>query len=210
MRQKFTVPRKNYIMFELVKINKVLYRKGDLGAITQEDVIYMVIYPENINYSLQSRDYIVQGSEDFFITKYTMQPEKVSINGYFGAERRLVGGTYMSGWERLSQFEETIVRKSKLLTSAEMYAVNFYDFYFQRFGAVNINSWNLSGAARSNANMERYSLDFVILGDLLKTTTASQKDDLLNILTSIYLPNTGFFSEQLKTVENWYNSTILS
>lgn len=208
MRQRITVPRKPYILFELVKINKVKYRRGDADALTQEDVIHMVVMPENINYALQSRDYLVQASEDFFLTKYSMQPEKVSISGTFGAERRLAGGTYMSGWERLVQFEETIVKKSKLLTTAEMYALNYYDFLYQKFGSININSWTISASARANTNFERYSLDFVLLGDLLKTTDSSRSDKLLNLLTAFYLPGTGWFAGKSQELQDWYNTQI--
>ncbi len=198
------------MIFELIKINKVKYRKGEADALTQEDVIHFAVLPENINYSLQSRDYLVQGSQDYFITKYSLQPEKVSINGVFGNERRLVAGTYMSGWERLMQFEETIVRKSKFLSEAEMYAINYYDFLFQRFGAININSWTISGSARTNTNMERYSLDFVLLGDLLKTATISKTDKLLNLLTDLYLPGTGWFAGKSQELEEWYNKNLYS
>lgn len=208
MRQRITIPRKPYILFELVKINKVKYRKGDADALTQEEVIHMVVMPENINYTLQSRDYLVQASEDFFLTKYSMQPEKVSISGYFGAERRLAGGTYMSGWERLTQFEETIIKKSKSLTTAEMYALNYYDFLYQKFGSININSWNISASARANTNLERYSLDFVVLGQLLKTTDSSRSDKLLNLLTDFYLPGTGWFAGKSQELQDWYNTQI--
>lgn len=208
MRQRITIPRKPYILFELVKINKVKYRKGEADALTQEEVIHMVVMPENINYTLQSRDYLVQASDDFFLTKYSLQPEKVSINGYFGAERRLAGGTYMSGWERLTQFEETIIKKSKSLTTAEMYALNYYDFLYQKFGSININSWNISASARANTNLERYSLDFIVLGQLLKTTDSSRSDKLLNLLTEYYLPDSGWFSKKSQELEEWYNTQI--
>lgn len=210
VRQKVTIPRKSYILFELIKIDKLKYRSNDPAAFTQEDVIHLAVLPENLNYSKTSRDYVMQGAEDFFVTKYSPAAEKCSLNGYFGDTRRLVAGTYMTGWDRLIQFQDTIFEKSKLLTANEMYVVNYYDFLMQKFGVINLNNWNLSGSARTNTNMPRYSTEFVLLGDLIKPTVESQTDQLLNLLIEYYLPGTSFFALKTKEIENWYNKEILS
>ncbi|MCA0388466.1 MAG: hypothetical protein LCH52_08225 [Bacteroidetes bacterium] len=189
MKQKFYPPRKNYIVFEMIRINTKLYIKNPDApdAFSQEDVVYLGVMPEGISYQLMSRNYRIQTTDLISITKYSLQPEKCNLNGYFGEDRRLIAGTYMSGFERLKYFRDNVVTLSKLINPDDsMYFLNYYDFNFQKYGSIDIDSFSLTGNARSHSIMPRYSLDFTIVGELLTPVTSSDK--LLNWLKATYLP----------------------
>jgi hypothetical protein len=200
MKQQFYPPRLNYLVFELIKIDTAKYRTNpnDSSAFTQEDVIYLAVKPDSINYQIQKRNYVLQSLNSTFITKYSYQPERCSLGGVFGHERRYVYGSYMTGWERLRQFTDNIINKSNEIDSGKsLYFINYYDFNFQKYSVIDINSWSLNGNASTHSIMPRYSLDFILLGELI--TPLTNKDSLLNMLVKMYLPG-GQISNQLESL----------
>jgi hypothetical protein len=70
-----------------------------------------------------------------------------------------------------------------LLLADTIGRLNYYDFSFQKFGSIDIRNWRLNANARVNTSLILYNLDFIITGDLIKSST---KDPLLKYLTSIY------------------------
>ena len=188
MKQKFQVPRIDYVVFELIKIDSKKYKESIKEnkefIATQVDTVYLGVLPESFDYSLTGRDSIQQTYSDVFVNKFDFAPERCSIQGSFGDAERLIAGTYMNGWSRLEQFQEDIVRKSKRkLDGTAFYALNYYDFIWRRFGSVNISNWKVNGNSNNNSNLIRYNCDFVITGDLIKT---SGTDKLLTMLNTIY------------------------
>lgn len=189
MKQIFYPPRKNYIVFEMIRIDMKKYKNNpeSADAISQHDVIYLGVIPESISYQLTSRNYRVQTFDLISITKYSLQPERCNFSGYFGEDRRLIAGTYMTGFERLKYFSDNVVSLSKQINPDDsMYFLNYYDFNFQKYGSIDIDSFSLNGNARSHAIMPRYSLDFTIVGELLSPLTSG--DRFLNWLKATYLP----------------------
>ena len=79
-----------------------------------------------------------------------------------------------------------------------MYGLNYYDFWFQRFGNVNIDTWDLNGNSKENTQMPRYSLDFIIIGDLIK---AAGTDPMLVGLKNLAMPG-GIFDAGLSSVNS--------
>lgn len=204
MRQTFALPKLKYIVFELVKIGLNDYMNNNYRS-TVEETIYLAVMPQQFQYRLMSRDAITQTDSKVFLNRYDYQPERCSINGYFGIEPRFVAGTVMDGWTRLDQFEKEIIRRSKKSEFPKegegapyMYALNYYDFWFHRFGNVNIETWNLHANAKENTQLPRYSLDFIIIGGLIK---AEGTDPMLIALKNIASPS-GSFDGALSSVNS--------
>ncbi len=193
MKQKFAIPRADYVVFQLVSMT------ANSTQIEVIDTIYLALLPENFSYGLQSRDSITKTHSTTFINQVDLAPERVRISGIFGQERRLMAGTYMDGWSRLKQFEETIVRQSKQNDNGTYYSINYYDYLFQRFGTINISDWSIDGNAASNTRMIKYSLNFVITGDLV---LVKEQDNMLTALQYVYSPVDGIYKKLIDEAES--------
>lgn len=175
----------NYIVFELVLIDVDKYKSDENGyRAEQSDTIYLAVIPEQFNFSLVARDAIVKTDNRVFLQKFSFMPERVRISGTFGDKPRLVAGTYMDGWTRLRQFRETIVEKSKTVEQSGkyIYALNYYDFIWQKFGSIDIRDFQITGNARANTNLPNYSCDFIMIGDLIKVNGTDAVLIMLNKL----------------------------
>lgn len=164
-------PRMEFIVFELLEIDIKKQQADSNYKPKVMKTIDLAVIPESLQYRLQSRDSVSQTEKDVYVQRFEMAPEKVTFSGTFGDDKRMVGIEWLDGWQRLQQFEQFIVRNSKKSEEGKVYAVNYYDFLFQRFGAINIDSWALTANARNNTNLINYSLDFTIVGELITTTT---------------------------------------
>ncbi len=189
MINRLTVPQLNYIVFELVKIDLNAYLQQNYRA-AQVDVEFLAVMPSSFDYRLVSRDAITQSDSSVFVNKLKFSPERCSIRGTFGYQTRLIDGSFMTGWQRLKAFQDNIVKLSKESSAPNdaqrfIYAVNYYDFWWQKFGSINISTWNIRGDANQNSVLPNYSLDFIIIGDLIK---AQSKDLMLAGLTSLFAP----------------------
>lgn len=168
---KSRIPRIPAIVFELVKIDakKIAEENPENYRAKQENYISLQVLPESFNSGLRSRDNITQTNK-IFVQKFTPQPEMIRISGTFGDQESALSvagiNITLDGWGRLIQFEE-MVKKSMKVDSNSIYAINYYDFLFQRFGAININSFNISANASENTNLVRYNLEFPIIGKLI-------------------------------------------
>jgi hypothetical protein len=202
MKQTFALPKLKYIVFELVKITMNDYLQNKYRA-TVEETIYLAVLPQQFQYRLIARDAMTQTESRVFLNRYDYQPERCNISGHFGIEPRFVAGTVMDGWSRLAQYEKEIIRRSKKADFPQegqkyIYALNYYDFWFHRFGNINIESWNLRANAKENTQLPRYSLDFLILGALIK---AEGTDPMLTGLKNLAAPG-GVFDEALGSVNS--------
>jgi len=191
MKNRLALPQLNYIVFELVRVNIDDYLAENYRA-EQEEVVFFAVMPEQIRYANSARDAIAQTDSKVFVNRYDLAPERVSLSGTFGDLPRLISGTYMDGWARLQQFEKDIVKKSKRIELPEsgddaryLYMLNYYDFWFQRYGAANISSFEVRGNAREIATLPRYSCEFVLIGDLIEVQS---KDLLLLSLKELFAP----------------------
>jgi hypothetical protein len=168
---KSRIPRIPTIVFELVKIDakKIAEENPENYRAKQENYISLQVLPESFNSGLRSRDNITQTNK-VFVQKFTPQPEMIRLSGTFGDQESALSvagiNITLDGWGRLIQFEE-MVKKSMKIDSNSIYAINYYDFLFQRFGAININSFNISANASENTNLVRYNLEFPIIGKLI-------------------------------------------
>jgi hypothetical protein len=193
MKNKIALPQIPYIVFELVKIKEEDYQAGRYKAV-QDEVVFLAAFPDQFDYSLVARDAVSQTYSNVFLEKYDFAPERCSISGTFGVKQRFIAGTYMDGWSRLKQFENDIIRKSKKVQLGAangdeerfLYALNYYDFWWQRFGNINISSFRIRGSARENTQLVRYSSDFLIIGDLIDVES---NDMLLSGLKSAFGPD---------------------
>lgn len=225
MKQKFYVPRANYIVFELVKVKVDNYLTQDQEFEAElVDTIYLAVMPSQIRYGLTARDSMVQTQKDIYLTRFDFAPERCNIQGSFGDMPRQIAGTLMDGWSRLRQFQEQIVRLSKeveytyythnrqgeeskrVQNGAFIHTVNYYDFAFQKFGQININTWNISGNANLNTNFINYNCDFTIIGELMKT---DKKDYLLDFLNNVY-GEEGILNEAISEVNDFLGSAGVS
>lgn len=207
MRNKISIARIPYIVFELISINIEDYAKSSGYVAEQIETVYLAVLPEQINYRLQSRDAISQTYEDVFQTKFAFAPERCRLSGTFGDKHRYIAGTLMDGWDRLKQFQEDIVKASKKAGMIDndaglntepnkgglyIHAVNYYDFIFQKFGTIDINTWQVSGNALVNTNLIRYDCEFSIIGDLI---LSDSKDPLLASLNALFGEEGSLLSE---------------
>lgn len=202
MKNSIALPKLNYIVFELVKVDVEDYLNEDYRAITEE-TIYLAVMPNDFSYRLAARDAITQTQKRVFINKYNYQPEKCSISGHFGYRPRLIAGTAMDGYSRLAQFENEIVRRSKendfpSEPSKYVYALNYYDFWNHRFGNINIDSWRLNGNARRNTHLPFYNIEFIIMGDII----ASETRDVILIGLKALFANGGLVDQGLDFVND--------
>lgn len=191
MQNKIYIPRINYVVFELIMIDVDKYKNNTESYRAQQvETVYLATIPEQFRYAKVARDTIVKTSDKVFVNKASYQPEKVRISGTFGEKPRLIAGTYMDGWARLRQFEESIVEKSKenfqVLYGQFIYALNYYDFIWQKFGSIDIRSFEMSGNARQHATLPQYSCDFELIGDLIKAT---EFDLMLNWFNNVFGKN---------------------
>ncbi len=165
------IPRISYIAFELVEVDMDALLKDKRYKANQVKAIDLAVLPEQLTYRLQSRDAITQTYSDVFVQRYEMQPERVRFSGTFGDDYRLVNNQYLDGWQRLKQFEEDIVRRKGHKNPNKIYCINYYDFVFQRFGSINIDSWSLNADGRTNSNLINYTLEFTIVGEIIDVNT---------------------------------------
>lgn len=222
MRTQIAIPRIPYIMFELIAL--IRDREGGITPV-QAATVYLAVMPESINYRVSSRDNVTQIQRDIAVTKWYPSPERCTLSGTFGGDTpRLYAGTLMTGWDRLVQFRELIIKISKtpLITVEKLFtellsgsqiasvafnqdnirqkfsgrtqiipAVNYYDFWFRKFGVINIDSWNIGGNSAQNTQLARYNMDFQIVGDLMKA--GLQDDPLLKMLNGMYAEENSYF-----------------
>lgn len=201
MKQKFAIPIENYIVFQLVKVEG--------KNVSVEDTIYLAVLPESIDYTLQSRDAVVKTHSQVFTNKVDYAPEAVRISGTFGDGFRYMMGTYMDGWSRLKQFEDDVIRKSKKKVNPKgdsFYVINYYDYIFQRFGSVNVSTWNVSGQASTNTQLIRYNLSFVMTGEIILPQYKYFEDIFLQALEKAYNPSEGIYNTITKTVNGLVNT----
>jgi hypothetical protein len=162
---KLKIPRMEFIVFELLEVDK---NKLSNSTYKPESVfaVDLAVLPENLQYRVQSRDAIVQTQSSVYVQRYDFTPERVTLSGTFGDDIRFIRNSWLDGWSRLKMFEDELVKRSKTNSGNKYYVINYYDFQFQRFGVINIDSWSLSGNARDNTNLVRYQLDFTIVDGL--------------------------------------------
>ncbi len=209
MKQKFYPPRVPYIVFELVKIDLEDYLRGSYKAIPVH-TIYLAVTPSQFSYRLASRDAIMQTEGDVYVNKLDFQPEQCTISGNFGYEPRTIGGTYMTGWDRLRQFQDDIVKLSKktnlpgIERDKYIFALNYYDFINQKFGSINIQTFVVRGNARENTMLPYYICDFIIIGDLEHTES---QDLLLAQLQDLY-GEEGLFASAGEVLGEVFSSTL--
>jgi len=184
MKLNFAIPILPYICFELVKVNIEDYAKQNFVAISI-DTIYLVTFPESFDSRLRSRDAITQTDSEVFLNKYDYTPQRISLSGTFGVKRRML----MTGWDRLKQFEQQIIKRSKTASLPDgdqerfIYAVNYYNFLMGQFGNINVSSWATRGNARTNSDLINYNFEFDIIGKLVKTDSM---DPILLTLNTMF------------------------
>jgi|GEM_PF-4418606 len=184
MKNKFRVPQIQYIAFEVLKVDITKYLSDTAYRAEQVDVIYLAVFPTQAFYRLASRNSKRQTLNKVFVQKFGWQPEQVRLAGTFGQEPRLIAGSFMDGWSRLKQFEEDIVKKSNNLDDTNIiYVLNYYDFYHQKYGSINIEDFSISANADEHSTLIRYNCNFTIIGELVET---NNKDFLLEGLKNIF------------------------
>lgn len=185
MKNKVYIPQINYLVFELVRIDVDLY-KSETASYRAEQVetIYLATLPTQFDYDKTGRDSITKTGDKTFVQKFSYMPIRGRISGTFGERPRIIAGTYLDGWARLRQFDETIIDKSKDVSSGKyIYTLNYYDFIWQKFGEINIRGFKINGNAQQNAKLPNYSCDFEIVGDLVKVNS---KDPILGWLNTTF------------------------
>ena len=78
MKQNFSLPQLNYLIFELVRINAADYLCGEYSAEPVETVV-LAVQPEIFSFQLTARDSITQTDSQVFLNKYDFAPEKCSM-----------------------------------------------------------------------------------------------------------------------------------
>lgn len=205
---KLNIPRVEAIVFELVEIDTQQAMSNSNYKPSVVKAVELAVLPEALNYRLRSRDALAQTEKNIYVQRFGLAPEHVTFTGSFGDDKRLVGTEWLDGWERLKQFEDEIFKKSKDINANKIYAVNYYDFLFQRFGVVNLESWSLSGNARNNANLINYTLEFTIVDKLyvvapdlqLKNLTQALLNRTINLELSKNLSAKGLLIAGIDTI----------
>lgn len=210
MRIRFALPQLNYIVFELVKIDVDSYLSNSYTP-TVDETIYLAVMPQQFQYRLMARDAITQTDKKIFLNRYDFQPERCSISGYFGIEPRIVAGNFAGGWARLEQFQNDIVKKSKQSEFQDnkqkyIYGLNYYDFWWHKFGNINIDQWSLRGNSKESTQLPRYNLDFIIMGDLLQ----AEGTDLLLQGLKAFVGGGGIADAAISEINKWINSSDIA
>jgi hypothetical protein len=188
LRNKILIPRVPYIVFQLARVDVNKYLNDESYRAEEVETIYLAIKPEQIEYTKSSRDAITQTTDKVFVHKFPLAPERCRISGTFGYRPALIAGTYMDGYTRLKQFEEDLFEQSKALefpndTDRYFYVVNYYDFLYQKFGAINFDSYKVRVNARDNSQLQLYSCEYILTGELINVLS---RDPLLELLTKIF------------------------
>jgi hypothetical protein len=187
LRNKVLIPRVDYVVFQLARVDAKKYRSGESYRAEEVETVYLAALPSEFDYGINSRDAITQTTDKIHTHPFPIGPERCTIRGTFGYRPREMAGTYMDGWTRLKQFEEDVFKKSKIQEVKDnaqyFYVLNYYDFIWQRFGAINMGSYKVRGNARENTQVPQYSCDFIFTGDLI---SVNSKDPLLESLSAIF------------------------
>jgi len=221
MRNKLYLPRIPYVVFELVKIDIEKSKEEGYKA-EQIDTIYLAVTPEDYNCDTQGRNAVTQTTNKIFVDRHENRYKRITISGTFGDTPRLIGGTFMDGWNRLKQFEDRVI-KMKLETYYDkekaiqddidknkvILAVNCYDFLFQEFGVINLENFNIRSNARQNSKLIQYRFTYDIIGDLISTKeTFSEGDPLLYSLNTVLGPDAQKFIDDSVNYALYYASSV--
>lgn len=188
----------NYIIFQLVRWN---------GTIAKEELIFpLAVVPSMINYTYthitSTQNVIGSGEVNTYKEAYGRGATKAQISGNFGSKDRLTGILWKSGWERLVEFKELLVKlsgmipgqrkqsifdlskvtnpknfildifKDHALKDGEVYIVNFFDFYNNEKFSINLDSFTINEDAKSSNNLPNYSMQFTEMGDIVATISS--------------------------------------
>jgi len=220
VKNKLYLPRIPYVVFELVKIDVQEFRdqtaKSEEYKATQIDTVYLAVMPESYDFEVRGRNAITQTTDKVYMDTHAKKYETVSISGTFGDTPRLIGGTFMDGWNRLKQFEDRIIA-AKLETYMEgekgiqdevnknkvILAINYYDFLWQKFGSIDVSSWRVNSNAKQNTNYIHYTFAFSVIGDLIGVKEGFSDGDPL-----LYSLNTVLGKDAQKFIDNSVNYVL--
>ena len=189
------IPQLNYLFFQLLS-----FPADSPDTITEEDVVFFEVVPTMLQYELISRDAVYQTGQSIFTDKFPIAPVRVTLDGNFGGvPRPLLGLTFNDGFARLKQMEllfrrskivdyqkfydEYLVNQTNQLTMTDqqrlnagqpnqkVYILNYYDFIFQEFFAVNLDRFRFYGNAMVNTKLQFYNLMFQSVGPLYQAPT---------------------------------------
>ena len=166
----------------------------EFGEITKEiEVQPLAVNPNNINYTYPSRVRITQTPGGAWKDSYGMGLTRVTIVGEFGQNPRLVGAIMKSGYRRMIEFKDRVMKWSNLVATPQdtivggkpnwndrllldrlgtwatqegiKFYLNFYDFYQREFFSVNADSLQIVESARRN-NLPSYTVALTEIGRL--------------------------------------------
>jgi hypothetical protein len=164
-------------------------------TITSVEEQVLAVKPSSIRYSEKGTAYVGFTLDNkMFIDEPGILPNSIVAQGTFGARPRRVGGQMLTPFTRFRLFRDKVFRLSKAVdadTAAKIvwgisnaddisqtylrnvvgdkvvYAVNFFDFYFDESYAVYIDSFDRSGQAQKGDWID-YTISMKGLGEPLR------------------------------------------
>jgi hypothetical protein len=173
----------NYVAFQVVKYNATSKKATEVHTVS------LAVFPSYLSYTYPSRAAIEQTVEDKDgIGGFRDEPGRglaqVTIRGTMGYWARREGVTLKSGWQRLREFRELIVKLSHVvpggklsadqslvlnaLADDEVICLNFYDFLNDERFAVDVRSFNILETMQSN-RLPQYTITLQEVGPVVKT-----------------------------------------
>ena len=179
----------NYIVFQVVVLNTESNEAKELHAVS------LAVFPSSLSYTYPSRAAIEQTVEDNKgIGGFRDEPGRglttVNIRGTMGYAHRREGLTLKSGWQRLREFRELVVKLGHVVpagnysydlallmvqkygmepfTDKDVICVNFYDFLNDEQFSVDIRSFNILESTAQN-RLPTYSINMQEVGPIVAT-----------------------------------------
>lgn len=189
MNNFINIPKFPIIVFELLKfpvLDKDLQESlggQRLGSAKEVDIVVMDVMPTEISYDYSSKKtmYVGYGDNNNIIDRGGNAPTQISFSGTFGQRMIRRGIQLQDGFGRLKEFRE-LYRKSQTVEDTYedalednkkyIYGLNFYDFTFHYWGAVDLDRLRIRGDASHNSQLPFYNVSMTGIGpliDVLKT-----------------------------------------
>jgi hypothetical protein len=184
MNNFINIPRIPIIVFELLKfpvLDKELQENlggQRLGSPKEADIVVMDVLPTEISYDYASKKtmYVGYGDNNNVIDRAGNAPTQISFSGSFGKRMIRRGIQMQDGFGRLKEFRE-LYRKSQTVEDTledalednkkYIYGLNFYDFTFHYWGAVDLDRLRIRGDAGHNSQLPFYNVSMTGIGPLI-------------------------------------------
>jgi hypothetical protein len=190
MLSLLNLPALPYIIFEMIKytIKEPTYSEDstkmeDLSVVSkpiETDILLMDVQPETINYDYGAKQgyQVGPGDGNTLVNKGGLAPVKIQFAGCFGKRFIQRGIKVQDGFGRLKEFRAMYKKSNSIplnLKDGEqpcVYGMNYYDFNFHEWMAVNLDTFRIRADTKRHSTVPMYELQMTGIGKLIDVETA--------------------------------------